>query len=374
MSSYSSVEDHRSMFFDSLRNSFYAEAIQKVVTRDSVVLDLGAGLGLHGFMAIECGAKKVYLVEPASIIEITKQLVRSNDLSDKVECIKGKIEEVDLPDKVDCIISVFTGNFLLSEDLLPSLFYARDNFLRPGGKLIPDRAKMEVVPVFAEEYYAKHIDCWKDTAAEINLDAIRKFAVNTLYHDYPNDRNEEFLAEPVELLDLDFMTATEAACRNCVEVVINRDGLCHGWLGWFQTCVGERWLSTSPQEKQMHWRQVFLPLSEPIRVKKGGTMQFELNRPEYGEWTWTIKYADTRQQQSTFHSKTVTPTELLMLSNSYKATLSDKGHVALNVLKQLDGTKKTSNVVAYLLENYPSQFKSYLIAEQFIKATIKEYS
>ena len=158
MSSYSSVQDHHSMFFDDLRNALYAQAIDKAITQDGVVLDLGAGLGLHGFMAIESGAKKAYLVEPTAIIEITRQVVEANNLAEKIECLRGKIEEVELAEKVDCIISVLTGNFLLTEDLLPSLFYARDHFLRPGGKLITNRAKMEVVPVSAGDYYAKHID------------------------------------------------------------------------------------------------------------------------------------------------------------------------------------------------------------------------
>ena len=371
MSSYSSINDHHSMFFDDLRNKFYAQAINQQVTEESVVLDLGAGLGLHGFMAIERGAKKTYFVEPASIIEITRQVVEANNLSERAECIRGTIEEVELPEKVDCIISVFTGNFLLTEDLLPSLFYARDHLLRPGGTLIPDRAMMEVVPVSAQEYYAKHIDCWSDTSTDLDFDLVRKFAVNTLYYDDPKNRKQEFLAEPVKLLDLDFMTATEAACRNRVEANITQDGLCHGWLGWFQTRLGEQWLSTSPNEEQMHWRQVFLPLSQPIQVKKGDAMEFELNRPEYGEWTWTIDIADIRQRQSTFNANVVSPKELLKLSNNYKAMLSNKGLATLNILKQMDGTQKTPSIVAHLLETYPQLFKAQLPAEQFIKKLIE---
>ena len=42
-------------------------------------------------------------------------IIKENNLSDKIECIEGKIEEIELPEKVDLIISVFTGNFLLSE-------------------------------------------------------------------------------------------------------------------------------------------------------------------------------------------------------------------------------------------------------------------
>ena len=361
------------MFFDHLRNDFYAQAINKEITQESIVLDLGAGLGLHGFMAIECGAQKTYFVEPTSIIEITKQIVETNHLSERTMCIRGKIEEIELPEKVDCIISVFTGNFLLTEDLLPSLFYARDRFLRPGGMIIPDRAMMEVVPVSAQEYYAKHIDCWSNTAADINFDLVRKFAVNTLYYDDPENRKQEFLAEPVKLLELDFMTATEAACRSRVEVSITQNGLCHGWLGWFQTRLGDKWLSTSPYEEQMHWRQVFLPLNQPIHVKKGDVMEFELNRPEFGEWTWSIDIAGSVERHSTFYSTTASPDKLRKMSSNYKGNLSQKGTAALSILQKLNETCSTSEIVNHLLERYPDLFKSLIQAEQFVKNHVQRY-
>jgi len=58
MSSYSNISDHHSMIFDSVRNDCYFQAIKDEITENSVVLDLGAGLGLHGFMAAQAGAKK----------------------------------------------------------------------------------------------------------------------------------------------------------------------------------------------------------------------------------------------------------------------------------------------------------------------------
>ena len=373
MSSYTYISDHHSMVFDSVRNDCYSQAIKDEVTENSVVLDLGAGLGVHGFMAADAGAKKVYLVEPASIIEITKQLVDSNGLTDKIESIQGIIEKVELPEKVDCIVSVFTGNFLLSEDLLPSLFYARDKYLNSGGVLIPDRAKMEVVPIYAQEYYDEYIDCWSNSP-DLDYQMVRHQAVNTLYYDYFNERNEQSLAEPVELLDLDFMQATEASCRSRISVNITDDGICHGWLGWFQARIGKEWLSTSPDSKKLHWRQVFLPLNEPLNVKKGETLEFELNRPEFGEWTWTTTFADKKQRQSTFYSSFKSPKELLATSDDYIPELSDLGKVARFVLKLIDGGHSTLNMIESILQKYPTLFKDHKSAEAFVKSLIRKYA
>lgn len=374
MGSYSSIHNHRSMIFDDLRNSYYFNAIKSVVNKDSIVLDLGAGLGLHGLMALGADAKKVYLVEPASIINTTRMIIKSNNLSDKIECIEGKIEEVTLPEKVDVITSVFTGNFLLSEDLLPSLFYARDKFLNLDGKLIPDRAKMIAVPVSVPEYYAKHIDCWSEHLQNIDFSLVRKFAANSIYSDKPKKRQTEFLSKPVKILELDFMKATEAACRTHIDVEIFQDGELHGWLGWFDARVGDTWLSTSPKGAQMHWSQVFLPLEEPINVKKGDKVSFELNRPEFGEWSWIIEAEGKRQKHSTFLSGPVSPLKVMKKSDTYKPIVSEKGMITQKILELFNGGLSTANIVVKIEEDYRTFFSTHTVADQFVKNLVEQYT
>jgi predicted RNA methylase len=123
-------------------------------------LDLDAGLGIPGFIAAELGPRRVFMVEPAAVIEVTRQAVQASAYADRIECFRGVIEELKLPEPVDVILSVFTGNFLLTEDLLPSLFHARDRWLKPGGFLLPDAAVMAMVPVSAPEYYQDQLACW----------------------------------------------------------------------------------------------------------------------------------------------------------------------------------------------------------------------
>ena len=67
-------------------------------------------------------------------------------------------------------------------------------------------------------------------------------------------------------MELDFNTATKAACDHQVDVVIEKDGLCHGWVGWFQMRLVDEWLSTSGESNATHWCPVFLPLEEPVQV------------------------------------------------------------------------------------------------------------
>ena len=215
------------MVIDGTRNAAYCRALEKVITPDTVVMDLGAGLGILGLMAARLGAGKVYLVEPTAALEVARHAAADNGFS-TVECIRATAEKLQLNARVDVIVSVFTGNFLLEEDLLPSLFYARDHYLAPGGHLIPDRGRMEVVPVSAPDYYEKHIDSWarfpehcrQEGLPEIDYSAVRPYAANSMAYDSAENIQAERLAAPAPLLELDFNTAQKAECDADIEVLI----------------------------------------------------------------------------------------------------------------------------------------------------------
>ena len=380
MGTYSGVESHRSMNFDGIRNPAYKRAIEAAVRSNSVVLDLGAGLGLLGFIAAKAGARKVYLVDPEPVIEVTRKVAEANGLGN-VKCIQATAETLELPDKVDIIVSVFTGNFLLTEDLLPSLFYARDHFLAPGGQLIPDRGRMMVAPVSVPNYYQEHVGNWSLAQAPIQgvesygLDyaAARPYTTNSLFYDSTGNFKAQLLADPVCLMEMDFMTATKAECDSAVELTAEESGECHGWLGWFDMRLGQEWLSTGPDADSTHWRHVFMPLERPIIVKAGQLLNFSLKRPEYGEWTWTTSFDGQRQRQSTFLSEPLTPEILLKKSDGFHPNLNERGRAAQIALSRFDGTESTGELADALLLNFGDAFTSREDALRFVKSLVNKY-
>lgn len=84
--------------------------------------------------AARAGAKHVYGIEFADIADYAKEIVKQNNLTDKVTIIKSKVEEAVLPvEKVDIIISEWMGYFLLYESMLDTVLYARDKWLNKDG-------------------------------------------------------------------------------------------------------------------------------------------------------------------------------------------------------------------------------------------------
>ena len=379
--SYSDVTGHRSMLFDSLRNATYARALQQVVGPTTTVMDLGAGLGVHGLNAAKLGAAAVHLVEPAPVLEVARQIAKDNGL-DNVHCHQCPAEELKLDTRVDVLVSVFTGNFLLTEDLLPSLFHARDKFLAPGGKMIPDRARMEVVPVSAPDYYHKSVDRWgartenarDKSAPQLDYRAVRPYAANTLFYDKRQRFDASPLAAPAALMELDFTSATSASCDNKLQFKVRHAGTCHGWLGWFQMRLGQEWLSTAGEPESTHWSPVFLPLEAPLELRAGEELYFALNRPEYGEWTWTTEHAGKRQRQSTFLSQPLTPERLCRASENYQPRLSERGVAARWAMAHMKGSASVGQLACDLQTQFPNAFANSPEALKFVKDLAERFS
>ena len=378
---YSTISDHHAMVHDGLRNAAYTRAMQQVIGPDTTVMDLGAGLGVHGLTAAKLGAAQVHLVEPSPVLDVARQVAQHNGLGNVV-CHNCRAEELQLDTPVDLIVSVFTGNFLLTEDLLPSLFHARDQFLAPGGQMIPDRGRMEVAPVCAEAYYRKHIDAWSDYPAhaashgqpELDYSPVRPFAANTLYYERRKRLEPTLLAAPAALLELDFTTATSAACDCEVQVTIERDGTCHGWLGWFQMRLGSEWLSTSGDPEATHWSPVFMPLERPLQVSAGEQLGFALKRPEFGEWTWTTRQGDNQQRQSTFLSQPLSPERIRKASENYTPGLNSRGQAAKWLLGQMAGNVSVSKLAAQAQARFPEVFDSPASARELVRSLAERYT
>jgi len=380
MGIYSSVESHRKMNFDGVRNPAYAQAIRAAVTSSSVVLDLGAGLGMLGFIAARAGARKVYMVEPEPVIEVTRKVAEANGLRN-VECIQATAETLKLAEKADLIVSVFTGNFLLTEDLLPSLFYARDHFLAPGGRLLPDRSRMMVAPVSVPSFYQENVENWSLAQASahgvesygIDYRAARPFVANSMFYDSAKKFEAQLLAAPACLMEMDFMTATRAECDGAVELPVIEGGECHGWLGWFDMRLGGQWLSTAPDADPTHWRQVFMPLEKPVAVEAGQVLGFGLKRQEYGEWIWTTDYDGGQQRQSTFLSEPLTPEILRRKSDDFQPELNERGQAMGYVLSHFDGRASSGSLADALLQHFGSSFSSRDDALRFVKSLAKKF-
>ena len=334
--SYSRVANHGAMLFDATRNQAYRDAITQNVGPGSVVLDLGAGLGIHGLLAAAAGAKRVYLVEPQPVVHEAMEVARAAGLGDRVVVLQGRIEDVLPPEPVDLIVSVFTGNLLFSEDLLPSLFHARDHWLRPGGTLLPARAQLWLAPLQASGLHDEYVARWSQPVMGMDYSRSRRFAANEILW----LRREELsasvrLGDGAAVAEVDLTSATTADCQGQAACEVTQSGQCHGLLGWTRIQLGTSWLSTGPEAAPVHWSPAVLPLDPPLPLEAGEQLHISLQRPAFGEWSWTVQARAGTRRHSTFLSRSEGPRELARAAPGGRPGLDAPGRRALTILQGL---------------------------------------
>ncbi|KAH6621271.1 S-adenosyl-L-methionine-dependent methyltransferase [Chaetomium sp. MPI-SDFR-AT-0129] len=163
--SYDHNDIHETMIKDTVRTNAYRDFIyaNKPLFAGKTVLDIGCGTGILSMFCARAGAARVVAVDNSAILDRARENVFRNGLDNIITCVRGRIEEVTLPiTQFDIIVSEWMGYCLLYEAMLPSVFFARDRYLAPGGLLVPSHTSMWIAPVADSEYVADNIDWWRD--------------------------------------------------------------------------------------------------------------------------------------------------------------------------------------------------------------------
>lgn len=259
---YYRLRTHLEMLNDRVRCLAYKEALGPVV-RDKIVLDVGCGSGILSLFAAKAGAKQVLAVD-TDIPPGTEETAKINGLADRIQFFKGRIQDIELPvDSVDLIVSEWMGGLLLMEDMLPAVLYARDRWLKPGGVLLPDRARLFLAPL--------------DNVAGIDenrFPGLRETISSQMWVSVLNPTR--LMAEPACILELDLNTAQKyetATFASPFRFVLNKTGQLNGFGLWFDVSFGKTVppvvLSTAPWLPSTHWAQALWVLPVDIDVKPG---------------------------------------------------------------------------------------------------------
>ena len=138
---------HWPMIADEARNDAYREAIERAVTHDSVVLDIGTGSGLLAMMAARAGARRVYACEAnPALAEAAREVVALNGLADRITVVEGMSTTLrvgeELAEPATVLVSEIVDVGLLAEGVLPTVRHAAGHLLAPDATVIPASANV----------------------------------------------------------------------------------------------------------------------------------------------------------------------------------------------------------------------------------------
>ncbi|XP_076003137.1 protein arginine N-methyltransferase 3 [Genypterus blacodes] len=279
-SSYGHYAIHEEMLKDTVRTESYRDFMYRnpEVFKDKVVLDVGCGTGILSMFAARAGAKKVIGVDQSEIIYQAMDIVRSNQLEDKITLIKGRIEDIKLPvEKVDIIISEWMGYFLLFESMLDSVLYARDCYLADGGSVYPDLCNISLAALGDTQRHRDRIAFWDDVygfnMACMKAAVVPEAAVEVV-------KAETLISEPAVVQTIDCnsvcLSELEFVSDFCLKITDTTD--CTAIVGYFDIffdkgCGNKVMFSTGPQVTKTHWKQTVFLLEKPIPVQAGAELR-----------------------------------------------------------------------------------------------------
>lgn len=198
---------HRMMLRDSARCEAYRQALAKSVTPGGVVLDVGAGTGILSLFAAEVGARKVYAVERTSVVDVARQLIAANRAEEQVQITQGDVETVGLPEKVDLVVSEWMGGYGVDEGFLPAVLLARDRWLKPQGRMLPERVTAWIAPVWDGELEGD-LNFWRARPYGVGLSLIAEMTSNEVRYCQHHITDDTLLTEPQQMWATDAYTCS----------------------------------------------------------------------------------------------------------------------------------------------------------------------
>jgi len=294
---YSDYSIHAEMLQDKIRTEAYKDTIynNSSILKGKKIVDIGAGTGILSMFAADAGADHVYSCEMAEIAYDCIDIVRENNLQDKITVLKGKAEEqYEKIKDCDVIISEWMGYCLLFEGMLDSVIKVRDKILKPDGLMIPATANIEVCLMNNRDHWDYYNGFWGDVYG-FKMNSMKK---KTKYEAQVTAMDSRHVGSKLQELikwNLKTCSIADLTFSSKIDLRSDIDGEIHGILASFDCGMidcekddqGEKpiVLSTSPLKAPTHWKQTAFLIEHPVIVSTGDhiTGLFELRRNHKNE-------------------------------------------------------------------------------------------
>lgn len=281
---YGMLQHQQNMLQDMTRTGTYHAAIteNRADFEGKVVMDVGAGSGILSLFAAQAGARKVYAVEASGMANFARQLAERNPgIGKAVQVCHSKVEELKLDsegERVDVLVSEPMGTLLVNERMLETYLYARDHFLKPGGKMFPHLGRVHVAAfsdaLLHNELVSKAL-FWQQTSFYgIDMTPLHQPAVDGYFTQVVVDAfDPSVLVSDCATRVFDFSTMKEEELHDIqipLDLLVAHPCTLHGVATWFDVLfngsTSQRWLSTAPGLPATHWFQLRCVLQQPLVV------------------------------------------------------------------------------------------------------------
>ena len=232
----------------------FREAIRRVVKTDNRVIDLGTGSGILAILAAKQGARVTAVDVNQDSLAYAREAARQNGVADRIEFVHSHFADSSIGKRADVVICEMLSSMMLIEQQVPASSYAVENLLKPSGHIIPEEVRIFVVPVQNEIQW-------------------NRFQIDDLA--FPRVPQTVERGQSVDLADLAELACFDLTIPNpdakvdrTLEFRILQTGVVHGLVGMFESRLHDEIVLTMGDG----WRELFVPLSNPVDVKSEQTL------------------------------------------------------------------------------------------------------
>jgi protein arginine N-methyltransferase 1 len=361
------LHDYGMMFGASVQSTAYCAAIAAAIRPGDVVVELGAGLGLHSLLMCRAGARRVYAIEASPMVRLGPLLAADNGVGDQVVWVEDVSTRVTLPERADVIVADLRGVLPFFAGAVDSLADARRRFLKPDGVLIPARDTLWAAVAVAPDLHDEIITPWTAGARGLDLHRAVELAVNAWHHAPP--KSNRLISDAVKWGTLEYDRVENGACTGTAHCTARESATAHGVLVWFDAeLMPGIGFSCAPWHAPTMYGQAFFPWPAAMALAEGDTVDttFHVTPGAVDSvWTWTTRVADasgrTRAEyrQSTFLANLFPRDEREQRADTHVPRLAQHGEITRDVLHWLDGRRTLGDVATLLQEKYPATFTDW---------------
>lgn len=268
---------HRSMLADLARNRAYESAIRSSVRPGDLVLDIGAGSGLLAMMAARAGAARVVACEADPLLAATaSEIVGRNGFADVVEIVAQRSTKLEragaLAAGADVIVSEVFSHTLLDERAIETLNHAMTRLARPGARIIPGSASIQVALV---DYRGKVLPPIGEVAG-FDLGLFDRHAPRTMSIPLKS-RNLRLRSAAQTLFDFDFTRGEAPAEQRRTMALTSLGGRVNGVVQWIRLQLTQEvsFENRPGPGRWSHWPCVLYPFDSPLETVEGEEVPVE---------------------------------------------------------------------------------------------------
>jgi protein arginine N-methyltransferase 3 len=282
--SYSGYSVHKDMLQDTARTLAYLDFVKRNrnLFENKVVMDVGCGTGILSMFAVKYGgARKVFALEPSNMAFQAIETIAENGIDpEAITVINAPAESNETArvlqafgEKVDIVISEWMGYFMIFENMLPSVIYARDKFMKPTGFIAPSKADLYLDATDSMEKYNEFVGFWSDVYGFTMSRMRKRILMDAQLGLFEKDDIVSEQSATILSMNLNNCPPPPANINVKFDMKFKKSTKLTAFVGWFtvdfQGGDNDVQLSTAPGETKTHWMQTALYVPEPVQVEAG---------------------------------------------------------------------------------------------------------